>query len=212
MAVYLEFREEQATFRRGKRLYWPHFCVEKYYWTMHRMAAISLQYVKFVDFAKDWVQQCTLAQPLADTMSLRNPFHFVEIIRSFFSNVASGVGGSGILFEVAAGVRQGCIMSTVVFNLVVDWIMGCTTDYKEGASEEPFSLIWNNSLRWQFRLRVTVTHQLTNSRDDLATQLLHKANWPKHQKHKDRSYGTEHHQQSSPGWKWRPPLCDEIHL
>ena len=71
----------------------------------------------------------------------------MEIIRSFFRNVASGVGGGDILFEVEAGVRQGCIMSTVVFNLIVDWIMGCTTDDKEGASDEPFPLIWNNSLR-----------------------------------------------------------------
>ena len=47
------------------------------------------------------------------------------------------------LFEVKAGVRQGCIMSTVLqFNLVVDWIMRRTTEDKvRGIRWSPFSYL-----------------------------------------------------------------------
>ena len=35
-----------------------------------------------------------------------------------------------VTFEVKASVRQGCVMSTVLFNLVVDWIMRRATEDK----------------------------------------------------------------------------------
>ena len=50
---------------------------------------------------------------------IESPFYLVEIIRSFFSKVACYVGDGDNPFEVKAGVRQDCAMSTMLFNLVV---------------------------------------------------------------------------------------------
>ena len=49
--------------------------------------------------------------------------HLVEIIKSFCS-----VGDGDFLFEVDTGVRNRCVMSTLLFNLVVNWIVWCTTE------------------------------------------------------------------------------------
>lgn len=69
-ACGLKLWEEQAAFRRGKRLYWPHFHAEKCYGTMHGMAAISLS--KLCWFYQG-LQQYSLAQPQVDTTNLWNP-------------------------------------------------------------------------------------------------------------------------------------------
>ena len=69
---------------------------------------------------------------------MESPFTLLKY-RSFFTNIAC-VGDGDILFEVKSGVRQCCIMSTVLFNLVVDWIMWCTTENKvRGIRWTPFS-------------------------------------------------------------------------
>ena len=93
------------------------------------MAAISLG-----ELCGFCLQQCTPAQPLVGS-----------------------VGDGNILFEVA-GVRKGCIMSTVLFNLVVDWIMPRTTEDKvRGIGWTPFLLPGRTGLRCRFRLSVTLT-------------------------------------------------------
>ena len=56
------------------------------------------------------------------------PSHLAEIIKSFYDNFTCCVGDGDILFEFHTGVRQGCVMSTLLFNLVVDWIMWRTTE------------------------------------------------------------------------------------
>ena len=75
---------------------------------------------------------------------LRNgiPSHLIEILRSFYRNFTCSVGDGNILFEVKTGVRQGCVMSTVLFNLVVDWIMRRTTeDQNSGIRCTPLSYL-----------------------------------------------------------------------
>ena len=70
------------------------------------------------------------------------PPHLVEIIKSFYDNFTCCVGDGDILFEVHTGVRQGCVMSTFLFNLVVDWIMHRTTeDQVRGIRWTPFSYL-----------------------------------------------------------------------
>ena len=56
------------------------------------------------------------------------PSHLVEIIKSFNENFTCCVGDGDMLFEVHTGVRHGCVMSTLRFNLVVNWSMRCTTE------------------------------------------------------------------------------------
>ena len=48
------------------------------------------------------------------------PLHVVQIIKSFYQNFTCSVGSSSLNFQVKAGVRQGCVMSAVLFNLVID--------------------------------------------------------------------------------------------
>ena len=55
------------------------------------------------------------------------PSHLVEIIKSFYDNFTCSVGDGDFLFEADTGVRNGCVMSTLLFNLVVNWIMRRTT-------------------------------------------------------------------------------------
>ena len=97
--------------------------------------------MNFVDFAKafDSVHRYSLWWILR---AYGIPSHLVEIIRSFYRNFACCVGDGDILFEVKTGVRQGCVMSTMLFNLVVDWIMRCTTeDQIRGIRWTPFSYL-----------------------------------------------------------------------
>ena len=34
------------------------------------------------------------------------------------------------MFQVETGVGQGCVMSTILFNMSIDWVMGRTTSNK----------------------------------------------------------------------------------
>ena len=66
----------------------------------------------------------------------------VEIIKSFYDNFTCCVGDGDILFEGRTGVRQECVMSTFLFNLVVDWITHRTTeDQVRGIRWTPFSYL-----------------------------------------------------------------------
>ena len=56
------------------------------------------------------------------------PSHLVEIIKSFYDNFTCSVGDGDYLFEVDTDVRHGCVMSSLLFNLIVNWIMRRTTE------------------------------------------------------------------------------------
>ena len=77
------------------------------------------------------------------------PSHLIKITRRFYHNFTCSAVDGDILFEVKTGVRQGCLMSTVLFNLVVDWITGscCALQrIRTGASHGLPSLIRKSRL------------------------------------------------------------------
>jgi len=97
--------------------------------------------VNFVDLAKafDSVHRHSLWKILR---AYGIPSHLAEIIKSFYDIFTCCVGDGYILFEVHTGVRQGCVMSTLFFNLVVDWIMRRTTENQiRGIRWTPFSYL-----------------------------------------------------------------------
>ena len=140
LAVDHRLREEQAGFRRERG------CIDHIF-TLRNIIEQSTEwqhtlYVNFVDFVKafDSVHRHSLWK-LLRAYGIPPP-HLVEIIKSFYDNFTCCVGDGDILFEVHTGVRQGCVMSTFLFNLVVDWIMHRTTeDQVRGIRWTPFSYV-----------------------------------------------------------------------
>jgi len=146
------------------------------------MAANS-HYVNFVDFSQDFdsVHWHSFWKILR---AYRIPSLLVKAIKSFYDNFTCCVGDGYILFEVHTGVRQGCVMSTLLFNLVVDWIMRHTTeDQIRGIRWAPFTYLED-----------------LDYADDLAllSHTPRKASWPQHQQQEDQNYGTECYWQSWP--------------
>ena len=57
----------------------------------------------------------------------------VQLIKSFYNNFRCSVERNDTFFDVKTGVRQGCVMSAILFNLAIDWVMRKTTeDYPRG--------------------------------------------------------------------------------
>uniref|UniRef100_K7EZ57 Reverse transcriptase domain-containing protein n=1 Tax=Pelodiscus sinensis TaxID=13735 RepID=K7EZ57_PELSI len=124
-AVNEMLRKEQAGFRKGRR------CIEQIF-ALRNIIEQSAEwqrqlYVNFVDFEKafDSVDRDRLWQILR---AYGIPYYMVKLIRSFYKNYSCCVGGSDIWFEVKTGVRQGCVMSPLLFNLVIDWVMRRMTE------------------------------------------------------------------------------------
>jgi hypothetical protein len=57
------------------------------------------------------------------------PKEIAELIKSFFyNNCTCSVGYSNTWFAVERGERQGSVMSALLFNLIIDWVMNTTTE------------------------------------------------------------------------------------
>ena len=103
---------------------------------------MAVFYVNIVDFAKalesvHWRSLWKIFR--ADGI----PSHLVEIIKSFNENFTCCVGDGNMLFEVHTDVRHGCVMSTLRFNLVLNWIMRRNTEDQFRSSDgQPSSPTW----------------------------------------------------------------------
>uniref|UniRef100_A0A3P9MG11 Reverse transcriptase domain-containing protein n=1 Tax=Oryzias latipes TaxID=8090 RepID=A0A3P9MG11_ORYLA len=124
-AVNAILRKEQAGFRKGRR------CTEQIF-ALRNIIEQSAEWqqqlsVNFIDFEKafDSVHRDSLWRILR---AYGVPTHMIKLIRSFYNNYRCCVGGSDIWFEVKTGVRQGCVMSALLFNVVIDWVMRRTTE------------------------------------------------------------------------------------
>ena len=91
-------------------------------------------YVNFVDFEKafDSIHRDSLWRILRH---YGIPLKLVQLIKSFYINFRCSVGHSDTFFEVKSGVRQGCVMSAVLFNLVIDWVMSSAQSGKTAVCE-----------------------------------------------------------------------------
>ena len=55
------------------------------------------------------------------------PHKLVKLIKGFYKDFKCTVDNDNF-FDVKTGVRQGCVMSAFLFNLVIDWVMRRTTE------------------------------------------------------------------------------------
>ena len=94
------------------------------------MEHFTLHHFEFIDFEKafDSVDHSTLWKILRH---YGIPEKFIAIIQQLYYNSQIRVIHNGELtpsFSVKTGVRQSCILSPMLFLLVIDWIMKTTTE------------------------------------------------------------------------------------
>lgn len=126
-AIDTRLRQEQAGFRKGRG------CIDQIF-VLRNIIEQSLEwntptYINFVDFRKafDSVHRDTLWKIL---MSYGVPHKIIAMISLFYDHFECSVIMENSLtdwFPVESGVRQGCILSPILFLVTIDWIMRRTT-------------------------------------------------------------------------------------
>ncbi|MEM8717056.1 MAG: reverse transcriptase family protein, partial [Cyanobacteria bacterium P01_G01_bin.4] len=119
----LRTREEQAGFRKGRG------CIDHIF-ALRQLLEMRKRHGKpwlvvFIDFAAafDSVHRASLWQALLHDGF---PRKVVNILQEYYGDANSRVrvyGEMGEPFEITTGVRQGCIMSPSLFNIIIDWVM-----------------------------------------------------------------------------------------
>ena len=86
------------------------------------MSDRGINFVNFFDFEKafDSVHRTSLWKILRQ---YGIPQKIVYIITLFYNNFTCCVQNSSSSLTVNSGVRQGCVMSSFLFILIIDWIM-----------------------------------------------------------------------------------------
>lgn len=126
-AIDIRLRQEQAGFRKGRG------CMDQIF-ALRNIIEQCLEwntplYINFVDFRKafDSVHRNTLWKILH---SYGIPPKIISIIKTFYEQFECSVIMGNALTEwlpVQSGVRQGCIISPILFLVTIDWITTNTT-------------------------------------------------------------------------------------
>ena len=125
LAVNEVLRQEQAGFRKGRGCTEHIFSLRNIIEQCHEWQRGL--YINFIDFQKafDSVHRESLwSIPRAYGI----PAHIVQVIKQFHTDFCCSVGGSDLSFHVKSGVRQGCVMSALVINIVIDWVLSQATE------------------------------------------------------------------------------------
>ena len=132
-AIDQRLRQEQAGFRKGRG------CTDQIF-TLRNIIEQCTEwqrqlYINYVDFEKafDSIHRESLWRILR---AYGIPQEVVLVIKSFYKNFKCRVGNSDTSFSVKTGVRQGCCMSALLFNLTIDWVMRQTT------ADQPRGIRW----------------------------------------------------------------------
>ena len=99
--------------------------------------------VNFIDFRKafDSVHRDSLKKIL---QVYGIPCSISDIIKGYCGGYICSVGNSNIMFQVKTSVRQPCALSTLLFNLVINWVLSRTTeDQKHGIRWTLFATLKN---------------------------------------------------------------------
>ena len=96
-------------------------------------------YINFVDYEKafDSLHRESLWK-IIRSYGVRNKI--INIIKQLYSNFTCSVGSSNITFAVKSGVRQGCIMSGLLFIIAIGWVISRATEgARRGIRWTPFT-------------------------------------------------------------------------
>ena len=138
-AVDKTLRQEQAGFRKNRG------CIDQIF-TIRNIIEQCTEwqrklYINFIDFQKafDSIHRESLWHILR---YYGIPAKIVQLIKGFYDNFTCTVGNNNLSFQVKTGVRQGCVMSSLLFNLVIDWVMRRTTEGPQrGIRWTPFTYL-----------------------------------------------------------------------
>jgi hypothetical protein len=120
-----QLRAEQAGFRKGKGCTDQIFALRN---IIEQCTEWQRQlYINFVDFEKAF-DSIHRDSPWRILRMYGIPQQIVLLIKSFYANYTCRVGNSDYSFRVKTGVRQGCVISSLLFNLAIDWVMRRTTE------------------------------------------------------------------------------------
>ena len=127
-----KLREEQAGFRKRRG------CIDQIF-TLRNIIETCSEWntplhINFIDFQKafDSIHRSTLWKILR---SYGIPVKLVTIISKFYENFKACVAvdnRTSEFFKIGTGVRQGCILSPILFLLVIDWVMRQTNNKPRG--------------------------------------------------------------------------------
>ena len=123
VAVDNTLRQEQAGFRPGRS------CNEQIYVLRQILEKVTAWQkpvmINFVDFKKafDSVHRASIWKILEQ---YGIPEKVIGVIHNLYENSKSAVrinGHIGEWFKIITGVRQGCILSPILFAIAIDWVM-----------------------------------------------------------------------------------------
>jgi hypothetical protein len=134
-------RQQQAGFRQGRSCCDQIFALRQ---IIEKASALdSKLLVNFIDFKKafDCIHRTSVWSILR---CYGIPDKIIEIIKSFYKDSRCAVradGQVGEWFQIVTGVRQGCVLSPLLFLLVMDWIL------KRAADNGTCGLEWEDGQR-----------------------------------------------------------------
>jgi len=158
-------RKEQAGFRRGKS------CVDQ----INTLRIIVEQCrtlnaslcLLFIDFEKafDSLDQQRMWKILSN---YGIPEKLIKLICELYDDafirvVHRGQVGSG--FKVTTGVKQGCVLSPLLFNIILDYVLRLATKTKRGIQWNPFSKLLDLDYADDI---VAMTHTMSEMKDFLS--------------------------------------------
>ena len=129
-------REEQSGFRKDRS------CADQIF-VLRTIVEQSLEwnsslYINYIDFEKafDSIHHPSLWKILE---AYGFPQKVINILRDMYANNQCCVrheGQQSEWFQVKTGVRQGCVISPVLFLVVIDWVM------RKATKDQPRGLVW----------------------------------------------------------------------
>jgi len=156
-------REQQAGFRGGRGCMDQIFCLHQVFeWRIisgQRFVAIFIDYLAAFDSVH---RECMWKAVLVDGI----PAKIVNILRNYYEGAECFVRVYGKFtdgFNVTTGVRQGCILSPMIFNIVIDWIMNCAGASPFVVGKDLSSLMTSENQGGEFWLWHTSDHSWWHS-------------------------------------------------